>query len=439
MIRNTLIITTLTLLTSFAYGQANWNWGDQVDVAKEKNVLYTDALNAKNYAAAVDPLNWLIENTPDLNKSIYINGVKIYEGLAKAETDPVKKDEYIQTGIELHDKRIAVYPDDKADIIDRKAIFAYKFYSKDKEKYEFLYNLYKESFELNRDKMNSGNLVAYMNMVYKHNLYSKSLTDDEVIETYSAITEALETQKSRVSDEKKKARFDKYLSNVDKLLTATKVEISCEWVESRLAPKMSESKDVNLAKKVFDLLIKGKCLDRPIASEAAQIIQDDEPTYAVAKFLAGKASTNFNYEEAIGFFKEAASLTDDNLDKAEMYVNIAKLQSKDGKKSDARNSARRALSFDPSYADAYTVIGDLYYNSFGSGPCFKQVSQVEDRAVFIAAYDQYKRAGNTKKMEACQAQFPSTEDIFNEGRQVGESLTIGCWINTTVKIERRPK
>ena len=69
--------------------QQGWNWGDQVDTAKEKNVLYTDAKNAKNYEAAIEPLEWLLVNTPDLNQSIYINGVDIYKSLAKKEEDAV--------------------------------------------------------------------------------------------------------------------------------------------------------------------------------------------------------------------------------------------------------------------------------------------------------------------------------------------------------------
>jgi len=432
------LFTIVFLLAGNAAASQDWNWGENVDKAKENNVLYTDALKIKDYEGALEPLQWLLENTPDLNPSIYINGIKIYEGLAKSASDPTVKEDYIQKGIDLHDKRIEFFPKSKANVTDRKAIFAYKFYSKSKDRYEYLYNLYKESFELNGKKMNSGNLVAYMNMVYKYKFSGGEISDDEVIETYSSIAGALEDQKTRVSDSKK-ARYDKYLSNVDALLTATKVEISCEWVESRLGPKMTESGDIKIAKKVFDLMIKGKCLDRQLAFDAAQIIQNDEPTFAVAKFLAGKSVNSDNTEEAIKFYEQAVGLTSKNEEKAEMHVNIARIQSKGGQKSSARNSARMALAFNPNHSDAYTLIGDLYYNSFGSGPCFKQISQVEDRLVFIAAYEQYRLAGNTAKMNSAKSQFPSIEDIFNEGKQEGESITVGCWINTTVKLARRPQ
>ncbi|MEM9337559.1 MAG: hypothetical protein AAGA66_02445 [Bacteroidota bacterium] len=414
--------------------QSGWNWGDQPEVAKEKNVLYTDALKSKNYQAAIEPLTWLLTNTPDLNPSIYINGVKIYEGLIKQETDPAKKEELIQKGLQLHDTRIEKFGKE-ADVTDRKSTFAYRYYSKDKTKYPYLYELYTKAFKLRGANMNSGNLVAYMNVVYKHRFAGGEVSDEEVIDTYSNISDALNTQKSRVSGEKK-AKYDKLMGQVDRLLTATKVEISCEFIETKLGPKLGEGSDLNLAKKIFHLMLQGKCLDSPLALKAAGIVQASEPTYGIAKFMAQKNSIEGKDEEAIKLFEQAAELTEENTEKAEVYVSIARIQSGNGQKSSARNSARRALSFDPAQKDAYKLIGNLYMTS--AKDCNKGVSRVEDRAIYIAAYEQYRKAGDAAGMANAKAQFPSIEEIFNEGKEEGESLTIGCWINTTVKLEKRP-
>ncbi|WP_421763566.1 tetratricopeptide repeat protein [Ekhidna sp.] len=417
-----------------ASAQNGWNWGEQVDIAKEKNVLYTDAKKAKNYKAALEPLKWLLENTPDLNPSIYINGIDIYESLAKKEKDPAKKDEYIQKGLELFDTRIKYYPEDESDIQERKAIYGYSFYKKEKDQYFNVYEYFKKAYELNGADLRRGSLVAYMDMVYKNYLY-KRLTDEIVIDTYSEISEALAEQRKNASESERK-KIDNSSDLVDRLLTATKVEISCDFVEEKLGPKLESGDDVNMAKQIFRLMLKGKCLDSPLALKAAGIIQSDEPTYGVAKFLAQKNGQDGNDAKAIEYFQEAAGLTDDNSEKAEMYINIARIQMKNGQKSTARNSARRALSFDPSYKDAFKLIGDLYMTSFDD--CKKEQSQVQDRAVFIAAYNEYRKAGNSASMAAAKAQFPSIEDIFNEGKEEGESITIGCWINVTVALERRP-
>lgn len=437
MIIKTFNATLMLLLTiQYANAQGEWNWGENIDKAKENNVLYTDAIKAKNYQAAIEPLSWLLENTPDLNPSIYIKGAKLYQTLAKEESDPTKKEEYVQTGLSLHDKRMEIYPDAEADIMDRKSIYAYGFYSKKKEKYPYLFELYSRAFELKGDNMNSGNLVAYMNVIYKYRFSGGDLSDEEVIERYSAISDALQAQKDRVSGDKKN-KYDKMISNVDKILTATGVEISCDFVENKLGPKLEEGNDLNMAKKIFGLMLKGKCLDSPLALKAAGIIQDNEPTFGVAKFMAQKNAQEGNEEKAVELFQSAAGLTDDNSEKAEMYVSIAKLQAKSGKRSTARNSARRALSFDPSYKEAYNLIGNMYFKSYES--CRGNESEVKDRAVYIAAYNEYRKAGNTKMMRAMKEQFPSMANIFNEAMEEGQSITVGCWINVTVALERRPE
>lgn len=434
-VNKTLIGTLIMITFAMSASAQSWNWGDQVDLAKEKNVIYGDALKAKNYTAALEPLNWLLTNTPDLNPSIYINGVKIYDALAKQETDVAKKNEYIQTAIDLHDKRIANFGDKNGGILERQALFAYGYFKSDKAKYPYLYDLFSKAFEKRGDKMMRGNLVAYMNVVYKHNFAGGNLGDELIIETYSAISEALASQRKKADDAGKK-KIDKSTDSVDKLLTATKVEISCEFVETKLGPKLDENQDPTMARKVFGLLLKGKCLDSPYALKSAQIVQNDEPTYGIAKFMASKNASEGNDAEAIKFYTEAAGLTEDNIEKAEMYVSIAKIQSRNKEKSSARNSSRRALSYDPSNKDSYKLIGDLYMTSFEA--CAGGESKVDDRAVFIAAYNEYRKAGNSAGMANAKAQFPSIEEIFSEGKEEGQSITIGCWINTTVTLERRP-
>jgi len=70
--------------------------------------------------------------------------------------------------------------------------------------------------------------------------------------------------------------------------------------------------------------------------------------------------------------------------------------------------------------------------------CKGGVSRVQDRAVFLAAYEMYKKAGNSKMMQLAKAQFPSMEEIFELSLKEGETLRVGCWINETVTIQRRP-
>ena len=70
-----LFFVGLPLLVS---GQPGWKWPEDERTAKEKNALYTDAMKVGNYAEALSHLKWLLSNAPDLNKSLYINGAKLY-------------------------------------------------------------------------------------------------------------------------------------------------------------------------------------------------------------------------------------------------------------------------------------------------------------------------------------------------------------------------
>ena len=86
---------------------------------------------------------------------------------------------------------------------------------------------------------------------------------------------------------------------------------------------------------------------------------------------------------------------------------------------------------------SYKLVGDLYMTSFRE--CAKSESKVEDRAIFIAAYDMYRRAGDQRAMASAKEQFPSIEDIFTENYNEGETFKVGCWVNEAVTLQRRPE
>ena len=63
--KSSLVVVFLIGFSIVSFGQNSWNWPEDKDVAEEKNVVYTDALKAKRYADAVEPLAWLLSNAPD--------------------------------------------------------------------------------------------------------------------------------------------------------------------------------------------------------------------------------------------------------------------------------------------------------------------------------------------------------------------------------------
>lgn len=420
----------LVISAAAAVAQPGWNWGDSVDKAKEKNALYADFVKAENWKAAIGPHSWLLKNTPDLNASIYINGAKIYEGLAESTEDKAKTLEYQEKALEMYDLRIK-YFGDEADVLNRKANTAYKYYKSTQSKYAELYDLFQKAFEVNGQDFYTANLTAYMDVIRRYKAVGGDISDEEVFEKYTDITGTFEAIKANGGNAEK---IDRYMDIVDKMLTAT-VNVDCDFVIEKLGPKFEQTKDVKLAKTIFALMIQQKCTDDPLAMEAAMVVNEVSPDYGIAKFIAQKAAGDGDKARAQEYFEKAIELTDDNAKKSEVYLSLARTQV-GSSKSTARSSARRALAFDPANKEAYVFIGDLYMNSYDD--CKEGVSRVKDRGVFLAAYEMYQKAGDSQRMASAKAQFPSIEEIFNENMKEGESLTVGCWINETVKLERRP-
>jgi tetratricopeptide (TPR) repeat protein len=426
------IVIPVFLISIFANAQPGWEWGDQIDVAKEKNAIYTDMVKAGNFIEAIESHGWLLENTPDLNESLYQNGVKIYQGLAGKESDPTKKAAYQTKTLEMFDLRIE-YFGKEAYVMNRKVFPAYKFYKGDKTKYAELYEMYKKAFELNGTKFYPSNIVAYMDVVRRYKLTGGDLSDELVIEIYTELMDLIDEKRKTGKD---LAKLDRIADNVDKMLTST-IDLDCDFVERLLGPKLKETGDLKIASKIFKLMLNNKCTDRPLAYDAAKIVNESQPDFAITKFLASKAAKNGEQETAIAFYNQALNLTEDGIKKAEIYMILARMDYTKADKVAARINCRRALAFDPSMKDPHTLIGNMYYASYIE--CKEGESKTKDRAVFIAAYNSYRRAGDTKNMVKAKAQFPSINDMFSETYEEGTSMQVDCWINETVKLERRPE
>jgi len=384
------------------------------------------------YRAAADHLQWLFKNAPDLNPSIYINGSKIYENLAEAEEDPAKKAVYEDSTLLMYDLRIK-YFNKEAYVLNRKAFEAYKYYKGRKEKYDELFQLFQKTFELNGDKVLNNNLVAYMDVMRRHKASGGDVSDIEAVEIYNQISNVIEHKKE---SGKNLERLETYQDNIDKLLTAT-VDVDCEFVESNLAPKMDANPDdVKMAKKIFQLLLTGKCSDSPYFLKSAKLVHEMEPSYGLAIVVAKKELANKNLETALKYYNQALELTDDNTKKGEIYLDLANSYAARDNKVQARSYSLKAVDTDPTLKQAYTLVGNLYMQSYEE--CKQGKNKVKDRAVFLAAYEMFKKAGNAEGMSAAREQFPSIEDIFELDMEEGQTIKVDCWINEMVTIQRRP-
>lgn len=425
--------TLLIILSICLSAQSQFKWPEDEATAKEKNVLYSDFLKAKKYNEAAEPLEWLLVNAPDLNPSIYINGVKIYEGLQAGENDETQKREYQEKALSLYDSRIK-YFGNEGKVLNRKAFSSYKYYKGRKGKHEQLLQTFDRTFELNGNKVSTNLLVAYMDVMRRYKASADKLSDDEVLTRYDLISKIIE---EKIAGGESAEKVNKQKTLVDKMLTNV-IKVDCDFIEDKLGEKLRSNKeDIALAKKIMGLSLASDCAKNPIFVEAAKVVQGAEPDYGIAKVIGLKSAAAGNIEEAMIYFNQAIELADTDQKKADIYYEMASQFAKKGQKRRAREHALKAVAVSSSMTKSYLLIGDLYFHSFNS--CKEEKSKVDDRAVYLIAYDMYKKAGSKSRMKAAEAQFPSIGEMFELNKQEGQTIKVGCWINESTTLRRRPE
>ncbi|MFZ9980563.1 MAG: tetratricopeptide repeat protein [Cyclobacteriaceae bacterium] len=423
-----------------AAAQCKGDFGADKPATELKLALYGDAFKAQKYQEAKGPLQWLLINAPRISTKIYIDGVDIYDKLAGAETDPSKKQVLVDSVMAIYDLRIANCGNEE-QVIGRKANAMFKFNYKDKTKLASVLEIYDRTFELNKEDMMESNLDLYMKAVQLNSVMNKgSMTDEQILERYDNINSVLDAKIKKATDAGKAnevAKLNAIRVKVDESLTATPVKFDCEMVKSKLEPKFRQNPtDQKLAKKIFTFMLQGKCTDDPLWLEAGEVIKDIEPKdFGLIKNLALKHLSNENSEKAEAFMKEAQALATKPDQKSDALTILGSIESKKGNNTGARDYFRQAATADPANKEAWSKIGDLYYNSFDD--CAKRQNMAEDRLVYIAAYEMYQRGGDGQGMAKARAQFPSKEDLFLLNWKVGESRKITCWVGETVALKTR--
>lgn len=431
-IKSTLLGLVALLVAGMAQAQDGWNWpagADQEAKARELNAAYTDYMNSEQFVEATAPLNWLLVNAPDLNESIYINGVKIYSEAADEAADDAKKRVYQDSVISIFEKRGELF-NNESKWIENKAYYSYGFYKGEKTKLGDVVASFEKAIELNGELSLPDLYSAYFDAVYRHNAYNKVYAPEEVLEVYNSIQEDLNKIETAGAD------VSRPRSTTEKILVAMKL-IDCDFIDNTLGPKLAaDPENEELADQIFKYSVQYKCFSSDTFLAALELKDSKNPTFATSQVRAMRYLQDKDYEKAEPALTQALTLAESDQQKAEIQLELAQVYASQGKKSAARTAAREVASLDEEKsAEAWKLIGDLYIGS--SNDCRGGVSRAKDYSIFIAAYNAYQRAGNSTGMANARARFPSKEELFTEGLQVGETLNTGCWIGETVTLATR--
>lgn len=429
-IKSTLLVFGAMLLAGFAQAQT-WNWPTDPALeakAREFNAAYTDYMKSDQFVEATKPLNWLLVNTPNLNESLYINGVTIYKGAADKTADATQKVVYQDSVMAIYNKRGELY-NNATKWIENKAYFGYQFYKGDKTKIAAVIADFEKAVELNGN-INFQLVGAYFDLVYRNYALNKAYSPEQVLAIFDKANKLLDASATAGKD------VTGTRTTVESLLVNMEL-IDCEFIENTMGPKLAaDPTNEEVANQIFKYSVQYKCFSSKAFLAALEIIDTKTPTFSTSQVRAMLYMSAGDFSKAEPVLEKAATLASTNKEKGEVQLELAKIYAKSGKKSAARTAAREAAGLDGGLtASAYGLIGDLYMSAYND--CRGGESRARDYAVFVAAYNAYQKAGDSRGMGSARARFPSKEELFTEGFAIGSSVSTGCWVGETVSLSTR--
>ena len=226
---------------------------------------------------------------------------------------------------------------------------------------------------------------------------------------------------------------------IDKLLIAT-VTMDCRTIEEKFGkPFLQDSTQLERAKKVLALALAYQCSAAPFFLTAPKVVfhhVNYKPSVGTARTLARLSESRGDNQLAEYYWQQAITLSQEEAERTALWYSLAQYYQRHDQKMLARTAAREVIQRDPTFKEAYRLIGDLYFSS--NEGCKAGKRMTDDRAVYWAAYEMYQKAGRDDLMEQAQQQFPLIEQIFQEGLAEGETLRVGCWIQEQVTVRSRP-
>lgn len=440
--RSSVLLLALSFGAFAGFGQCrDWIWPDDKAKAEEKVALYDDAKTQKNFKAAVAPLQWMLNNAPKWNTKLYIDATDIYNNLASAEKDPARKQVLVDSLMMLYDMRITNCGDE-VNVLNRKALYAAVYNSQNKAKTAEVLALFDKVYEISGNAVLDNNLLTYMQVIQLNAVLLKNLNQDQILQRYDKLSDVIDAKIKKAQSENKQAdveRLKKVKSSIDDILVKIPgVKLDCEFVKTNLEPKFKANPtDLVLAKRIFQFMTTGGCIEDPLWLQAAEVLHNDSKDYGLAINMARIYAKLGETEKAETFANEAVELAPTAENKETANILVGDLLAQKGSKAAAREAYRKAITANPNSKEGYEKIGDLYMNAFKD--CQKSQSLAEDRLVYLAAYEMYARSGNQQKMAAARGQFPSVTELFELNWKEGESKSISCWVGETVTLKTRGK
>jgi len=428
--------------------------GSNIALERDKNYsLYREFYKQNLFTEAMPYWKWVYANAPGIRKQTYIDGIDMYMALYKSASNDDVKSKYLDTIMQIYDKRIECYGE-AAFVTGRKA-YDIATLKKTLGGYNDARVLYEKAFAINKDEITPYMFNQYMSILLNLRGAVDGIDDTYATNKYNEIVEQVDKKianpstKDAVDYTKLKVdlavMYDQYLKPkgpvkpwYDGISPTEQVALLGTQLQSNLS-------DVKNVKEVYEKSRLSKVLkDSTITADIEVILFGLQPTSELAATIGYRYYTaKKDFKEAVNYFSRAMELDTSLSNKAQYAMTVADCYYRLNKFTDSREAARKAISYNPGLGQAYYWIGVLYASSgklCGPGTGF------ESQKVLWPAFDYFYKAkeidpsiaADCDKMIADYKPFlPSKEEILKKKLKEGQQYNVGCWINETGTVRAK--
>ena len=356
----------------------------------------------------------------------------VYAGLAEEESDPTEQQRLYEKAASIFDLAMETFTEEEIDIF----VWTYRqgrFYQEHRDNIsgamDLAYSYYERAHEMNPQRFAETSDGYYPRILLEH--YVSQGDRDRALELIDSVEPHAGASLQTAIGEAREELFSDPEERVVLLEDRLEDSDDPESILSELADLYTQMGE------------------RARALDTAERLYELNPNYENTMTLADIALSNAEYQNAIGYLREAVDRAPGDNERKQIYLQLAETSQNMDNLQQARDYARQALNVDPNFGEAYMRISSIYASVISSCTSGRSMER-DDRAVYWLVLDYLDRArdvdsslANTvrRRVESYTPVMPSTEDKFFRGWETGDSFMIDgsvgdcyAWINEETTI-----
>ena len=408
--------------------------------------LYDQYFSQGNFRDAMEGWRYMFLHCPAASQRVYQHGVTLMQFMFNNETDPIRREAYIDTLMMIFDQRIQYFGHErtgrKGFVLGRKAVTLFPYRPDAIQQH---YDISERSIEL--EGMASQADVLFLNFRSAAVLVEAGLMDaDKVVEKYDR---AMDIIQYHLTNNPADETYANARNNIEAIFEPF---ASCDNLVRIFQPRFEASPtDTDLLLKITEMLEKVGCTESPLFYAATESLHRLRPT-AQSAFLMGRMeSSRENFTRAIEYFEEAIKLYEADgtgnfiEERFRTYLLMADISFRNLRRyPQARNYALAANRIKVNDGRPFIIIGEMY--ALSANDCGDD--EFTKKTAYWAAVDKFIQARDADPDQAIKdlassriatysQYFPTIELIFFYGYEEGQTYRVGCWINETTRIRKR--